>query len=635
MPIQKEHLWRNDITGLRALAVVPVLLYHAFPGVIPGGFFGVDVFFVISGFLISGIIFRGFKNDNFSWRTFYAKRVKRIIPNLLLVLWVTMGLGWFFMFNGEYRELGKAVSSGAGFFENFELIKAKGEGYFSLQAIRNPLTHLWSLSVEEQFYIVFPLLAMGAVALGRRLEWGKANARVLGLVAVVLITLGSFALCLGTESAKHAFYWPWTRFWEISAGIVLAYAEIVYGFHLNRGIRQGLTWLGLAMVLWAFWGYDATIRTPGLFSLFAVLGAVFLIAAKPDAWVNRTLLSWKPVTFIGLISYSLYLWHWPLLSFAQIVGGEMTNGYVLSLALVSSALVATVVFYLVEQPFRYVSVERSRVVVAMLLLGLVVTVGAGKILRLTQGLPDYGFRSQHPYLESHGIVKEVRKMPMCETDGVAYQCTKPGSAPVLLVIGDSHAQQYVNKLQDLSLKSGKNIALVASPSCWMVDDDSQGSTACVAARKTLRSVLNFSSVKGVLWIQKWGHRHYKEAALLGAGDALLKLKKRFPEKRFIVMEDNPWDESYNWRQRVLRFDVAKQSQVANWPVPHGGIWEDANEKVKANLPDEIEWLEMVKVFCPRGVCRLIAFEDSNHLSPYYLRDHATWLDELGIFLQRE
>ena len=154
--LNQEHLWRNDITGLRAVAVLPVLLFHAFPSLLPGGFFGVDVFFVISGYLISGIIFRGMLKDTFSYKSFYEKRIKRILPNLLLLLSFVCIVGYFVLLDREYENLGRHIYSSAAFFQNFRLLSEIG--YFTEDALRKPLLHLWSLAIEEQFYIIFPII---------------------------------------------------------------------------------------------------------------------------------------------------------------------------------------------------------------------------------------------------------------------------------------------------------------------------------------------------------------------------------------------------------------------------------------------------------------------------------------------
>lgn len=182
---QTNHIWRNDITGLRALAVLPVIFYHAFPNLVPGGFLGVDIFFVISGYLISGIIFRNIKQGTFSYLDFYSKRIKRIIPNLLLLFLFVLFLGYFVLFTDDYDNLGRHVYSSAIFIENFRLLSEVG--YFTEDAVRKPLLHLWSLAIEEQFYIIFPILCV--------LIWKLNNSvKALGIF-VFTITLLSLLFC--------------------------------------------------------------------------------------------------------------------------------------------------------------------------------------------------------------------------------------------------------------------------------------------------------------------------------------------------------------------------------------------------------------------------------------------------------
>lgn len=218
MKQQDQHsYWRSDITGLRAIAVLPVLIFHAWPTLLPGGFAGVDIFFVISGYLISGILFRQLqRTGSVDFSDFYAKRIRRIIPNLLCVLLFTVAVGWFFMTPNEYLDLGKQVYSSTFFYQNFRLLKELGD-YFANDASREPLLHLWSLAIEEQFYIIFPLLCA--------LVWKlRANIKALGGV-VLLVTLGSFCACIFANDQSFRFYFPLTRFWELGVGIVLSYAQ--------------------------------------------------------------------------------------------------------------------------------------------------------------------------------------------------------------------------------------------------------------------------------------------------------------------------------------------------------------------------------------------------------------------------
>lgn len=297
---QQHNYWRADITGLRALAVIPVVLYHAFPGLMPGGFVGVDIFFVISGYLISGIIFRSLIAKNkVDYVDFYAKRIRRILPNLLLLLSFCLVVGYFFLFDDELKELSKQVYSSAGFYQNFRLLE--DVDYFAPAAERQPLLHLWSLAIEEQFYIFFPLLC--------GLIWRfTKSVRALGIL-VGAITLGSLAFCLSVPDQRFNFYFPLTRFWELGFGIVLSYAEtfrIWSAKHWALSTRNGMSFAALLMLVAAFLGFDHDTVFPGIASLLPVFGAVLLISSHEDAVVNRWLTG-KPVVFVGLISYLLYL----------------------------------------------------------------------------------------------------------------------------------------------------------------------------------------------------------------------------------------------------------------------------------------------------------------------------------------
>lgn len=294
MTQSKTHVWRQDITGLRSLAVLPVLFFHAFPNAIPGGFYGVDIFFVISGYLISGIIFRGLIKGNFSYANFYSKRIRRILPNLITLLFFVAIVGWFFMTAFEFTTLGKNIYSSAAFYQNFRLMSTN---YFDISSEAKPLLHLWSLAIEEQFYIIFPIICVLIWKFSRR------SVTTLGFF-VAFVTIGSFILCLCVSNDTFRFYFPLTRFWELGTGICLSYAEIFLMFDSKRWtleIRNVLSVLGLFLILFAMFFYQQEIKAPGLFTLLPITGSILLIASNVNALINRTFLSWKWMCFIGLI----------------------------------------------------------------------------------------------------------------------------------------------------------------------------------------------------------------------------------------------------------------------------------------------------------------------------------------------
>jgi len=322
--------YRPDIDGLRAIAVGSVLVYHAFPSLLPGGFIGVDIFFVISGFLITTILLQSLAAGDFSYRDFYARRIRRIFPALLLVLLATLAFGWYVLLPGEFSQLGKQITGGAAFFAN--LVFLGESGYFDATAETKPLLHLWSLGIEEQFYIFWPLL------LG--LAWRKRWPILRVTLAVAAISFLINVLTVQPHRAA-AFYSPLSRAWELMAGGLLAAMRLQaangsadsrpWVRHVQSIVGVGLIVLGLVMT-------RSTKAFPGWWALLPVLGAASCIAAGPSGVLNRYLLSNRLMVWIGLISYPLYLWHWPLLSYARIIeGGEPSLE--LRVALVVAAIV--------------------------------------------------------------------------------------------------------------------------------------------------------------------------------------------------------------------------------------------------------------------------------------------------------
>ncbi len=363
----KIKYYRPDIDGLRAVAVLSVVLYHAFPHLLRGGFIGVDIFFVISGFLISGILYRNLFGEKTPGRVnivdFYMRRIRRIFPVLIVVLLTTLAAGFLLLTPDELKLLGKHVAGGAAYVSNIVLWQEAG--YFDQSAALKPLLHLWSLGVEEQFYIVWPVLL-----------WLLYKSRLNFLTAIVLFALVSFILCMKgvSRDATAAFYAPWTRVWELAAGGILAWVVMNWkapeaplakvNAFLSRVVFRGdaveprawrdvLSMLGFALIVVGLCTIKHSSKFPSYNALLPVMGAVFIIAAGADAWLNRVVLSHRVAVFIGLISYPLYLWHWPLLSFEHIVWGGKPPALWRGAAVAVAILLAWVTYRYIEPPLRY------------------------------------------------------------------------------------------------------------------------------------------------------------------------------------------------------------------------------------------------------------------------------------------
>jgi peptidoglycan/LPS O-acetylase OafA/YrhL len=306
--------YRADIDGLRAIAVLAVIIFHAFPSKLRGGFVGVDIFFVISGFLISSIIIGGLERGTFSFSEFYSRRVNRIFPALIAVLAAVWAFSWFGLFPGEFEQLGKHMAGGAAFISNFLLL---GEaGYFDSSAETKVLLHLWSLGVEEQFYLIWPIILW--------LAW-KIRFSIPATIAIFMAA--SFALNIYSVNIDptEAFYSPQARFWELLIGASLAYfSSFSSGSHpaVSTKLKSIISVIAFILILLSIKSISKKYMFPGWWALIPAISAAAIIYAGPHAWVNRKILSSRVMVFIGLISFPLYLWHWPLLVLARVIEGD-------------------------------------------------------------------------------------------------------------------------------------------------------------------------------------------------------------------------------------------------------------------------------------------------------------------------
>jgi len=433
--------YRPDIDGLRALAVVSVVAYHNFPKTAHGGFTGVDIFFVISGFLITSHIAEGLDRESFSFADFYGRRVRRIFPALLAVLAVCLLAGSLILDPSEYRSLGLHSAAGAGFLSNFQLWSEAG--YFDEGAEFKPLLHLWSLAVEEQFYICWPILLwLGARAFAGRGWWTAA-----------ILAIASFALNLYLASVDPVadFYFVFARIWELLIGAVLAL--VPWEAPAGGRLKQALPILGLALIVAGLEGIYNTQSFPGWRALAPTLGAALVIAGGPRAFVNARLFSGRWLVAIGRISYPLYLWHWPLIAFARIwTGGEV--GPPARWALIALAVVLSQLTYVyVERPIRFGERRGRNAALAALAMAGVAAVGItayarggllfpnGSLVKIVNagdiGSPEYAraeeaasrpcFAALFPPFQ-HGVVGAL----VCRQ-------TIEGEPPEIAFIGDSHA----------------------------------------------------------------------------------------------------------------------------------------------------------------------------------------------------
>ena len=442
--------YRPDIDGLRAIAVLSVVVYHAFPDTLKAGFMGVDIFFVISGYLISSIIFENIDRGSFSFGQFYGRRIKRIFPALTLVLISCLAFGWFGLLGDEFKQLGKHMAAGAGFVSNFFLWQESG--YFNNAAETKPLLHLWSLAIEEQFYIVWPLIVW--------LTWKR---KWLFLLTFTSLGVASFAYnaYLVRLDPTATFFSPATRIWELLAGVLLAYMKVRPSvWQPSQRQLQIASSLGVVLLAIGLYRIDKGRPYPGTWALLPILGSFCLIFAGPTAWFNRFVLSNRVLVWVGLISFPLYLWHWPILSFMRIIESGAPEPFFRNIAVVLSVLLAWMTYYFVEKPIREDGSDgKSRLKIAALSACVAALGLAGFLIFQNNGVPTRAAAN----INGVNTWDNLTFATPCKfiTNGPNHDdwCNignAPDKSPTTVLIGDSVGNNYAPMLQSYAEQSNNS-----------------------------------------------------------------------------------------------------------------------------------------------------------------------------------
>ncbi|MGQ3892141.1 acyltransferase family protein [Legionella sp. CNM-4043-24] len=490
--------YRKDIDGLRAIAVLSVVLFHAFPALVPGGFIGVDVFFVISGFLISSIIIQQVASQRFRWSTFYIKRINRIFPALILVLLTAMIAGYFLLLSEEYKNLNKHIL-GSSFFLN-NILLWKESGYFDVSSELKPLLHLWSLGIEEQFYLIWPVFIY--------IIWKKRFKPLSAITWVVCLSF-LFNVLRARHHGVTTFYLPPSRFWELGLGGALACLPVNQGIARHPIVINLLSAASLIVLSLGIMLFSSRLIYPGWAALLPTLCTGILLAT-PTAWVNQRLLSLSALTFVGLISYPLYLWHWELLSFARIIySGTLSNALTLSL-LLASAVLAWLTWAFLENPIRFSPAGRRHAAVSaqILVLMLLSLSGLAFFIYMNQGLDGRGLvQARQSLTDDIKGFEQYRKLAATCNAGSQQKksltwCmqTRTG-APTKALWGDSHADHLFPGL--LKEDASTNWLFVGESGCppllnvqsyWLGSED-----RCVEANQSaLKLIMDNPSIDTVV-----------------------------------------------------------------------------------------------------------------------------------------
>lgn len=371
--------YRKEIDGLRALAVIPVILFHAGFSTFSGGFVGVDVFFVISGFLITSIILKEIEAGTFSIVNFYERRARRILPALFLVMLVCLPFAWFWLLPDDIRDFSKSVVKVTQFISNIYFYKQTG--YFDSENELKPLLHTWSLAVEEQYYLFFPILLL--------LIWRFSKQFVLATVALILLGSLFYAESIVDSQQSAAFYLLPSRFWELLIGAMAAfYLSKNHGQALDSRGKQILSLIGLTLLFYAIFMFDDTTPFPGAYALVPTFGAAFIILFADRQTVTGKLLGSQISVGIGLTSYSAYLWHQPIFAFARHRMIEEPGALFFSVLVIVTLVLAYLTWRYVETPFRDKQRFTRKQIFVFSILVSALLISVGNIGRKSDGYPE-------------------------------------------------------------------------------------------------------------------------------------------------------------------------------------------------------------------------------------------------------
>ncbi|MFG1505567.1 acyltransferase family protein [Halobacteriovorax sp. ZH5_bin.2] len=492
--------FRKDINALRAIAVIGVVLFHFFPNLVPGGFAGVDVFFVISGYLMTEIIFKKLEEDNFSFVEFYFARFSRIVPALLTLCFFLLIISWFFLVPLDYRTLSKHVISSITFISN--IIYYKESGYFDSASLEKWLLHTWSLSVEWQFYLIYPIFILTTHKV-----FSKDSLKRVFLVTILLGIL--FSTYLTYTSPSKAYYYISSRFWQMQIGSIL----YLYKFEFSNRRKHFLFCLGILGIVLSYFIFDERSRWPGIYSLLPISGSLLFLYANIQ---NNKFLNSYLIQKIGTYSYSIYLWHWP---FVVALYYFNNDSLIISIvALLCSIIFSLISFHMIESKFR--------------------TKKSNSILRNLKSKPIYifisilafssviykknGFENRFEKLEFFDqLVMPLKEHGYCFNSAFdnnfkldkkygtsCYLGSKIKDSNIML-FGDSFAAHMEPFFDKLLKKQGLSILSVTTNWCTAsFNDDFNGKKSnvsfdqCLLNREFLKD--NYKKFKSIIFAGSWG-----------------------------------------------------------------------------------------------------------------------------------
>lgn len=598
--MSKSLPYRPDIDGLRGIAVIGVVLYHA-GFLFPGGYVGVDVFFVISGFLITNLILKDLQSNSFSFLSFWERRARRILPALVTVVAFTLVAGYILLLPPDYRTLGTSVLALIALSSNVKFWL--GTGYFQPEAEENPLLHTWSLSLEEQFYLLIPIL-LWALHRFSKVKWFTLLIGLLCLVSFV------FSVLLIKSAPSATFYLLPSRAWEMAAGSLLVIVPTIS----SAVMRKSALWLGFLGIMIPFLSYTEKTQFPGLAALPPVLGSVLVIWAGmgSEGLSFRTglltFLTSKPVVGVGLMSYSLYLWHWPFLAFNRYLNVWHDSDLVRAGLLMASLLMAWLSLHYVERPFRsknWISSQKSVFTVSVVALA-VITAPALFIWR-TNGMPERLSELGKNYASTTFDTQYVRELSVEEIPSGFLNLGLSTGKPTVFVWGDSHGMAILPAIHAACLQRSISAQAATHSSTapvlgWFAKTRFGLNEKAPAYNQMIMDYLESPSARQslthIVLVAYWEGYLDRQANQTGFQEALVQTFQRLRNCGYEVIL---FDQVPNWSSNVPR--ALALQELIGWDVlrlrPAGPLSNTAGKGIYAILSESTMTLNHLKVFDPR------------------------------------
>ncbi|XOV80072.1 MAG: acyltransferase family protein [Aestuariibacter sp.] len=592
--------YRSEIDGLRAISILSVLLYHAGFSLFKGGFLGVDVFFVISGYLITLHIAESFKNNRFSFLGFYARRAKRLIPAIIFMAMVVTPIAWFVTDPYEFKEFGQSLVSTFTFSSNiFFYLKT---GYFDTASELKPLLHTWSLAVEEQFYLVFPLLFWLMFKTGKTLV----------LILVLLVTSWLYAISSYNTTPDTVFYFLHTRAWELLVGSATALISVkfqLFQTSKNEILQKYLSLSGLVMIIWSFLVISSKQESLPLFTMIPVFGAALVLICKNDSGVSYRFLTIPLMVWIGTVSYSLYLFHQPIFALGRIYYLEELPLPTILIFILLSFFLAAISKYFIEDYFRFQYKKTNDWLIHSLAPVCIAIAVFGLLIHYQNGFPERSALGLK-LAQNYGVSSK------CSGREVSNNDCWTSSSPETIVWGDSYAMHLASAIDALHstgiIQATKSSCVPSSPLIPVKSNDN----SCEAFNKSVIKFLKAGShnIKNVYLSSAFGSVNTNELEALS--EELLLLH----EAGFNVTVVSPTPKHSN-TLKCIKLRSRKELDVSECRYLKTDISNleiiESVAQIFSNQP--FNYIDLRALNCGETYCRVkigeaLLFRDNGHLA---------------------